>query len=127
MMWRSLAGLLDQVVVGGLQAGVDVRLPVGLEAERVLQADEVDRSGAHRPVGALVEGHHAELVGRRERVGGAQDRLLGDVDLLEAARPAGCAVPRLSPVQWQSAMLPLLSTTATIATSGERSRSRTVM
>ena len=41
--------------------------------------------------------------------------------------PEGLALSRESPVQWQSAMLPDLSTTATIATSGERSRSRTVM
>ena len=41
--------------------------------------------------------------------------------------PDGFALSRESPVQWQSAMLPDLSTTATIATSGERSRSRTVM
>ena len=42
-------------------------------------------------------------------------------------RWALCAVPRLSLVQWQSAMLPLLSTTATSATSGLRVLSRTVM
>ncbi len=45
------------------------------------------------------------------------------------SKPRVCdvAVSRESPVQWQSAMLPDLSTTATMATSGERSRSRTVM
>ena len=78
-------------------------------------------------MGIVVEGDDAELVGRRERLGGTKDRLLGDVDLLEASLSRWLAESRLSPVQWQSAMLPDLSTTATIATSGERSRSRTVM
>ena len=77
--------VVDEVVVGGLQAGVDVRVAVGAEAEPVADGAEVDRRGADRPVRVLVEGDDAELVGRRERLGGAQDRLLGDVDLLEAA------------------------------------------
>ena len=60
-------------------------LPSAREAEAVAEGAEVDRCRAHRPVRVLVERDDAELVGRGERLGRAKDRLLGDVDLLEAA------------------------------------------
>ncbi len=77
--------VVDEVVVGGLQAGVDVRVAVRAEAEPVADGAEVDRRGPDRPVSVPIEGHDPELVGRRQRLGRAEDRLLGDVDLLEAA------------------------------------------
>ena len=43
------------------------------------------RRGLHDPVGRLVERDHAELVLRRQRRRGPQDRLLADVDLLDPA------------------------------------------
>ena len=67
----------------------------------------------------LVEGHHAELVGRapapRRRAGSPPCAMS---TFSNPRCPDGLAVSRESPVQWQSAMLPDLSTTATIATSG---------
>ena len=54
-------------------------------------ADAAERLRPDDPVGGLVEADHAELVALGQRRGGAQDRLLADVDLLDAADPAAAA------------------------------------
>ena len=50
------------------------------------------------PVGRLVEADDAELVALGQGRGGAQDRLLADVDLLDAADPAPAAHPAVEGV-----------------------------
>ena len=65
----------------------DVGLADGLDAgDLALQVlDAAERLGPHDPVGLLVEGDDAELVPLGQRRRGAQDRLLADVDLADAA------------------------------------------
>ena len=72
---------------GLLEPREDVGLADGLEAcDLALQVlDATERLGPHDPMGLLVEGDDAELVPLRQRRRGAQDRLLADVDLADAA------------------------------------------
>ena len=81
---------LDRLV----EPGEDVRLAVGPDpGDLALQvADVAERLGPDHPVGGLVEADDAELVALGQGRRGPQDRLLADVDLLDAADP-GCRRP----------------------------------
>ena len=79
-------------------------------------------------MGLLVERHDAELVALGQRGRGAQDRLLADVDLADAADAGpAAALPPSNVLQWQASIEPDWSMTTTSATSGCFCRSRTPM
>ena len=83
-----------------LEPGEDVRLADRLDArDLALQVvDAAERLRADDPVGLLVERHDAELVALGQRRGGAQDRLLADVDLADPADPGAAALAALERV-----------------------------
>ena len=84
---------LDRLV----EPGEDVRLAVGADpGDLALQVgDAAERLGPDDPVRGLVEADDPELVALGQGRGGPQDRLLADVDLLDAADPAAAAHPAL--------------------------------
>ena len=104
-----------------LEAGEDVRLAVRRDA-RELAPDVARLTEGLRvddPVGRLVEGDDAELVPRRQRRRGAQDRLLADVGLADALElPPPPPIPPSNVLQWQASIEPDLSMTTTRAMSG---------
>ena len=96
-MWRRVAVVplerLDRLV----EPGVDVRLAVGVDAGDLRPARSPmppSGCGLDDPVGGLVEADDAELVALGQGRGGAQDRLLADVDLADAADAAPAAHAR---------------------------------
>ncbi len=74
-----------------VEAGVDVGLAVRVDrAQAALEVgDGTQRRPLDDPVGPLVEGDHAQLVGRLEGGRRTQDRLLADVDLAHAGELDG--------------------------------------
>ena len=94
-MWRRVAVAPSSDCDGLVEAGEDVRLAVGADAgDLALEvADAAERLRPDDPVRRLVEADDAELVALGQGRGGAQDRLLADVDLLDAADPAPAAHP----------------------------------
>ena len=130
MMWRRVAVALLERLHRLVQAREDVRLAERRDpGDRPLQVrDAAQGRRLDDPVRLLVEGDDAQLVALGQRRGGPQDRLLADVDLLDARR---CRPPPPMPpsklLQWQASMEPDLSMTTTRATSGCFWRSRTPM
>ena len=92
-MWRRVAVAVSERLHRLVEPGEDVRLAVGLDPrDLALQVgDTPERLRVDDPVRRLVEPDHADLVASRQGRGGAQDRLLADVDLAHARRSrSGC-------------------------------------
>ena len=88
-MWRRVAVAPSSDCHRLVEAGEDVRLAVRADpGDLALEvADAAERLGPDDPVRGLVEADDAELVAFGQGRRGPQDRLLADVDLLDAADP----------------------------------------
>ena len=83
-----------------VEPGEDVRLAIRPDpGDLALEvADPAERLGPDDPVRGLVEADDPELVALGQGRGGPQDRLLADVDLLDAADPGTAAHPAVERV-----------------------------